>query len=767
MRHLKQFLTIFLMVSVMFSIGLTADVQGAEVINGDPLRITVYNDSTMHVAFHEEQCGGNQYNANSKGSILLVNKEDCENVRGWGGGYNTFLLYNDLEPIRFTPVSNTLTTLGDTFTVVTVYNAGLTGDVQVTQTVSYTNGDYFYKIEWQITNYGSETYTGLRFRHGGDTSYMGGEPSIGNWGPGLGMVYLTNDQSDGLMGLYGALGFYGETPSPADNFAEFFPAYVESYMKSRHPLNGFWRDVPHDAAYALEWLRDSLAPGESWTVTAFERAHCDGPRVEVTGIDNGGECGETITVRFHVANFGKTEDTYDLSVISQNGWDTNLLGNNPITIGAADYAPVDVELTIPPLTATPDILTLTATSQSNGNVTDSHGANIFVTCQNLVCDIEVYTPTVLPSPCEVTITWFTTDPGLVKITLWQEDENGVEQNLGIIGNNIDAALGEYVWEVNLEDFPEFTNVRPARIKVKVKGKDCSDKSEPFSIVCSNPICPEGLKSLIDETNLDAFYEPTDNITIEWNYDNVPQVEWSRWVRLSLWTAVEVAPDVWERGNVQVGRIGPENVLVISDGTYTWMPTNLDPQDPQNPPVLQVYESQTNQMRTVPPGTYFLKIREKGRCHDYSDVPITILPRGIGNICTTGQKSLIDETNLNPTYAPTDEMTIEWNYDNVPPADRTRWIRLSLWTSVNGQPGEQVGRIGPENVLVVSDGTYTWTPTDLVPGDPQNPPVLQVFYSQTNEMMTVPEGTYFIKVREKGRCHDFSDISIDISYTQQP
>jgi len=277
-------------------------------------------------------------------------------------------------------------------------------------------------------------------------------------------------------------------------------------MKSRFYLNNHWRDVEHDAAYALEWLRDSLAPGGSWTVTAFERWDCGttiGGRPEV--IPGQGEgCGETIPVSFEVLNWGTAEDTYDLTVNSQNGWAFTLQGNNPVTIGPGGNATVIVNLDIPANAAADDVLTLTATSQSDPTLNASGDADITPNC---VC---------------------------------------TEGNKALITALVDTASGE---------------------------------------------------------TGDSFVMG-DEMTVEWSAAGVPPVWQTGHVRLSLWTSVNGQP------GVQVGRLEPDNIDLL-DGQLTWT-------------INQLFDSTINQMIDVVPGTYFFKIREIERgCHDYSDAVVTI------------------------------------------------------------------------------------------------------------------------------------------------
>ncbi len=884
MTFLKQVLTIFLIAGAILTTGLTAAVDNPLVIDGYPLRITVYDDSTMHV--ENNQCGGPQYNENSKGSILLMYGDK---LRKWGGGHNTFVLYNEVEPLHFTPVSNTLVDTGNPFTfeIATVYLAGMTNEIQVTQTVSYVNGTPFYKIVWEVTNNGAETYTDLRFRHGGDTSFMGDDSSVGEWRPGPGMISVTKPGSPGFMGLYGADGLYGNVPSPADNYSEYPLENVIAYMTSYHYLRNQVEDTDeHDAAYALEWLNQSLAPGETWTVTAFERWDCGGPGLtgipEVTAEPAEG-CSETVTVHFNVRNWGPTVDAYDLTVTSQNGWSYTLTGDNPLTVNPDSFVPVDVELVIP-LTNTDDVLTLTAVSTSDPTLTASADAAIIADCgctegNKALVDSpnngEAFTmgePMIIQwSTDGVPAEW---QDGHVRLSLWKYNDDDTiplpdrYTKVGRINPDRQPVMaGEHpTWIINQvwdSETQSMIDVEPGDnylIKIREMERGCHDYSD---VVFSIRECLAGEKALIvypNELSGTEVFNLGQELEIQWSADNVPPPTTpggQERVKLSLWTADEqtkvgritlphvdvrqetftwIISQVWDSENQAMvdvnagtyklkirevdrgchhfsdmfiingcidGRkalisypnggetfdLGQEMTIEWSDDDVptppwppfgdTWevrislwqdvngqlmkfgriQPDNINLASRQLTWTIdQVFDSELGAMKDVVPGTnYVVKIREKERkCHDYSDAVFTITGPAPADACPEGLKAEIDETNLNPAYAPTDDITIEWTNGPAP----LGLVRLSLWSDENGDGvgDAQVGRIVDN--IPAGDGTYTWTPSEI--GG-----VLHLFDSENAAWFPVEAGNYLLKVREKGplpdyrKCHDYSNFAITI------
>ncbi len=353
-----------LMAGIILVASFFASQAGAQYqrIDGDPLRIDSY-DNDGRLAVYRLQSGSyvNQYfGENSWGSVLVLN--------GVGGGLKFGSSYFSGITL-FTPVSNTKP---DDWTIVSVYDAGGTG-VRITQTISYTNGNAYYRKVWQIENRGSTTYTDNRFLHGGDSYFAGIDSSRGNWNAALGMVYLTNPD----LGVAGIMGFYGATP--ADHH------YEDQYGSVRTAIgNGQLPDTVNpnyvDAGYALQWNRATLAPGETWTIVSFEKWTESGFVQVFAPAEQTGGPGSVINYQFAVANFQASDASFNLALTSSNGWATSLPGGNTVTVPAGGSVSVNATVTIPAGAAagTRDILTLRATSQADGAITNADSVTTIV-----------------------------------------------------------------------------------------------------------------------------------------------------------------------------------------------------------------------------------------------------------------------------------------------------------------------------------------------------------------------------------------------------
>lgn len=340
------------------------------VISGDPLRITADEYGSMYLERKDSGSYVKQYFQDSVSFLFLNNSNlafDSHDPATVGGGYaNT----------RFTPVSHAKD--GD-WAIVTAYSAGST-NVQITRTITYTNGDNFYLATYKINNGGSTTYSNIKFRYGGDTYFAGDDNSVGNYDSTLKMVYLTNPDPSitWRMGIYGSL---------SDQFDHYYEAVYTNVWTSLADADTSLPDTVNsndvDAGYGGEWTRSSLAPGETWTIEVFEK-WMNGGHVRVLAPSNRSNGpGMTIQYAFTVENYQTSQDTFTLSLSSAGGWNTNFPGGSSVAIGAANSGTATVEVTIPSGTAegTTDVLTLTATSQTDSGITRSASTTTTVSAQ--------------------------------------------------------------------------------------------------------------------------------------------------------------------------------------------------------------------------------------------------------------------------------------------------------------------------------------------------------------------------------------------------
>ena len=425
---------ILLLVCVLlFSLSGIAYAENLEII-GNPLKLRAENEGTISAFRFEVDHWQHQYYSEDWWGSVLVLDAGSESPR-------FFNSYSDGRFNRatvFVPVSHEKP---DDWTIRTVYNAGDTG-VQITQTISYTNGNSYYRKSWEIKNNSNErTYNNVRFLHGGDAYFAGDDYSEGHWDPGLRMVYLTNEN----MGKTGIMGFYGASYTPADHYFEGYYSDVLGNMAAGQ-LPDTVNSNYVDSGYALQWNRNSLAPGETWSIVSYEK-WTEAGFVQVLAPSNGeGEPGETVRYVFTVANEQSEEATYNLKAVSASGWDVQL-ANTALTIAAGESATAIVEVTVPrdAVVGAEDTLTLTATDANDENIYNSDSVS------TKVIPLKTGSLTVIIEPAEAvaagaqwrrtgTTTWF--------------DSGAVEENI---------TTGSYT--IEFKDVDNF--VKPADLQVNI------------------------------------------------------------------------------------------------------------------------------------------------------------------------------------------------------------------------------------------------------------------------------------------------------------
>lgn len=327
-------------------------------IFGDLLDIHVEDTGRMALWYQGVYQYYGQY---SWGSVLMF--DNASVTEKYSSPYQTYL-----GATAFTAVSNTKP---NAWQIDTVMNAGASG-VSVTQRVDHTNGQSYYKMTWTITNNSGTTYTNCKFFHGGDSYFGGYDAAQSYWNDSLGMIYLRNPGVSGLMGFYGGVG------SRADRY---FGGYF--YLGNQLAVGGNLTNEANpnyvDAGYYLQWNRATLAPGQSWVITAYEKWTESGNVQVIAPADETCDPGDTVELTFSVQNFQEDTDAFDLIATSDLGWSVSLQGGNSVTLDPGEVATIVVRVIVPSRAAgLIDTITLTAVSQTDDVVTNAD--DVQLTC---------------------------------------------------------------------------------------------------------------------------------------------------------------------------------------------------------------------------------------------------------------------------------------------------------------------------------------------------------------------------------------------------
>ncbi len=351
-----------------------AQTNPLSIDTGSPLRVRVFEEGWVQVLHYnnvdnawEPQIYVNWDSYAGAASKLFLNGTNQTDayetgyLTGWGSG-NEFTYTSHSQP--------------DIWTIASVWTAGVTG-VTVTQTVTYINGTNRIKFVWSVTNGGVSTYNDVRFMHVQDTYLDNQDNGYGHWNPSLGMVYISNPDPTiaGIMGMYGGAG------SAASRYDSIGYWSTEDSADGGQLSNTVIDGYSHDAAYALQWNRTSLAPGETWTVTMYEKFTEPGEVLVSAPASTTGNAGQLVTMVFTVENLQTVSDTFDLSVAATpNGWTTALPDGNTVILDDGESSSVNVTVQIPAGASLGDSenISLTAVSQYDVDVSNSDNCDITV-----------------------------------------------------------------------------------------------------------------------------------------------------------------------------------------------------------------------------------------------------------------------------------------------------------------------------------------------------------------------------------------------------
>jgi hypothetical protein len=318
-----------LSVSVFLLSGINSARASDTVLGGIPvegnLEITVHDDGSIGIyRFISEQWQNQIFGWDNKGSRLQIN----------GTGYSLGYYYG----LPAVLVSNTK--LGEN-QITAVWTAG---GMRITLDLTYQNGAAFLGLRWALANESGNTMSDIRFFHGEDTYYFGGDNGAGYWdAPNntIGVQKHVNEelrrmslQSVNIPYAYDSMHYYS----------------VFNDVNAGALTNTIDANESTDNGYALEWRKDSMQNGETWTITAYEKfADVLVGTVSVTAptlreCNIGGTCDLTYTV----INMSASPANAALSLISNDRWPAEIISPEAsVIIPAGGSQAVIVRVTVP------------------------------------------------------------------------------------------------------------------------------------------------------------------------------------------------------------------------------------------------------------------------------------------------------------------------------------------------------------------------------------------------------------------------------------
>ncbi len=382
---------LLLLLAASLSAATSATTANDITINGDPLRITVANNLAMRVDRNEGGTFNPQYYS-TYNTHLRCQTASATTVYSSGS---------------FSAVQNTVS--DDSLSITTSATCG--DQLLIQQRITYVDGTQQFTQRWTVTNQGQTTYTGVALRYGGDTYFANSDSASGYYDGNTGLVYCTNynpqtgtADADGLMGMQPAL------DSPADAYYEAYYGTVTTALNDV-VLDSLLNTVDHnfiDNGMALQWKRDTLAPGDSFTITMFQKWTSAGTVQVLAPTARNATAGVAIALPFTVQNLLANIETITLAATIPAGWSSTL--PTSITLPAQSATTVTVSVTAPSDAAgTTGQVRLTATTSGTSAATNTDVVDITV----VASDAPSIAPPAATTPAAgtaVTLTYVLSNP---------------------------------------------------------------------------------------------------------------------------------------------------------------------------------------------------------------------------------------------------------------------------------------------------------------------------------------------------------------------
>lgn len=250
-------------------------------------------------------------------------------------------------------------------TITTVWSLG-NGELSLKQQITYNPGASYYEKKWSLTNISDSTYSDLKLIHGGDTYFGGDDSAMSYYSPVTGMVYVRNSD----MTKFGLMGFTGGSDTPADRyFSGDYGTGVQEALSGN--LSNTYNSAYQDAGYQLQWNKNSLNPGETWTIVSNERLTPPGVLQSLAPAEKTARPGYSVTYEFIVQNFEDSANDYKLEASSSNGWNTTIQEGSIINVdgnGGAKIVHVTVNIPENAIDVASDVVTLKSEKINNPSI---------------------------------------------------------------------------------------------------------------------------------------------------------------------------------------------------------------------------------------------------------------------------------------------------------------------------------------------------------------------------------------------------------------
>lgn len=258
---------------------VAAQTIGGEGADGtkEQLQITVGIDGKI-AEYRLTESGSYQYqyySTNSNGTAVMFDAGGAE--KNLGAAYMLYYILG--EELLVSSIEKS----ADGRSITTTYYDTVdpaSASVKLDLIVSYAyNSESLYKT-FVLTNLSeTEAITNVHITHGGDTYFANSDEGYSYYDSAMGMVFLTKDASSGMMSFRGI----GDTP--ADNYWAGYYSDGAEWATQRVTTNTVDSNF-QDNGYYLRWIKDSLAAGETWTITSMESFSAAG-QIMLTGLTDG------------------------------------------------------------------------------------------------------------------------------------------------------------------------------------------------------------------------------------------------------------------------------------------------------------------------------------------------------------------------------------------------------------------------------------------------------------------------------------------------